>query len=98
MVIGTADGSLAKTNKAKLLDAIEKETVDSSVNELPNDCVRVYDGMVIIRQTPSTSLGTFGDISKYVLERITSGQNKFIYFFICACLVIFFYFLQSDWL
>ncbi len=22
----------------------------------------------------------------------------FIYFFMCACLVIFFYFLQSDWL
>ncbi|CAB4016690.1 Hypothetical predicted protein [Paramuricea clavata] len=68
--LATADGCLAKTNKAKLLDAIE----------IPNDCVRVYDGMVIIQQTPSTSLETFGDISKYVLERITSVQHKFVYF------------------
>ena len=28
----------------------------------------------------------------------TERKNKYIYFFICACLVIFFDFLQSDWL
>jgi hypothetical protein len=75
-----ADGSLAKTNKAKLLDEIENETDDPTVNEIPNYCVRVYGGMVIIQQTPSTSLETFGDISKYVLERVTSGQHRFTYF------------------
>ena len=36
--------------------------------------------MVVIQQTPSPSLETFGDMSKYVLKRITSGQHKFIYF------------------
>ena len=78
--LATADGSLAKKNKAKLLDAIENETDDPCVNEIPNYCVRVYDGMVVIQQTPSTSLETFGDMSKYVLKRITSAQHKFIYF------------------
>ena len=78
--LAMADGSLAETNKAKMLAAIEKEADEPCVNEIPDDCVRVYDGMVVIQQTPSTSLETFGDISKYVLERITSGQYKFIYF------------------
>lgn len=77
----TAGGSPATTNKAKLLDAIEKETSDPIViSELLNDCVRVHDGMVIIQQTPSTSLLTFDDVSKYALARVTSGQNKFICF------------------
>ncbi len=32
------------------------------------------------------------------LQILTFGFDNIIYFFICACLVIFFYFLQSHWL
>ena len=57
----------------------------------------------IFPSVSKTSLGlrpegvfeTLGNISLY---RPLNRQITYIYFFICACLLIFFYFLQSDWL
>ena len=78
--LATSDGNFAKTVKSKLLDAIEKDVSDTLVESLPDDCVRVFDGMVIIQQLSSLRLGTFGEISEYVLKRITSHSSKVIYF------------------
>lgn len=78
--LATADGSFSKMVKSKLLDAIEKDVDNPMVNELPNNCARVFDGMVIIQQLPSLSLATFGEISEYVLKRITSHPSKVVYF------------------
>ncbi|CAB4021755.1 Hypothetical predicted protein [Paramuricea clavata] len=78
--LATADGSFVKTVKSKLLDAIEKDVVDSIVDTLPDNCVRIFDGMVIIQQMASLSLARFGEISEYVLKRITSRPGKVIYF------------------
>ena len=77
--LATADGSFSKTVKSKLLDAIEKDVDNPMVNELPNNCARVFDGMVIIQQLP-LSLATFGEMSEYVLKRITSHPCKVVYF------------------
>ena len=68
-----------KTVKSKLLDAAESDVDDATVSALPDECVRVLDGMVIIQQLPSVCLATFGDISEYVLKRITSNLSKVIY-------------------
>ncbi|CAB4012350.1 Hypothetical predicted protein [Paramuricea clavata] len=77
--LATLDGSLTKTVKSKLLNAIENDVDDATVSALPDECVRVYDGMIIIQQLPSVCLATFGDISEYVLKRITSHSSKVIY-------------------
>ena len=70
--LATVDGSLAKTNKAKMLDAIEKEADEPCVNEFPDDCVRVYDGMVVIQQTP---VHQSGDISwRYIQIRLRENH------------------------
>ena len=71
---------MSKTVKSKLLDAIENTVDDPTVDALPNNCVRVFDGMVIIQQLGSLCLATFGEISEYVLKRITSHSSKVIYF------------------
>ena len=78
--LATADGSFVKSAKSKLQDSIEKDVEDPTVVALPNDCVRVFDGMVIIQQLVSISLATFGDMSEFVLKRITSHPGKVIYF------------------
>ena len=66
--LATLDGSMTKTVKSKLLNAIENDVDDATVSALPDECVRVYDGMVIIQQLPSVCLATFGDICEYVLK------------------------------
>ena len=76
----TADGSYVKAVKAKLLDSVEKDVEDPMVVSLPVDCVRVFDGMVIIQQLASISLTTFGEMFEYVLKHITSNSDKIIYF------------------
>ena len=78
--LATLDGNFAKTVKSKLLDAIEKDVCDALVELLPDNCVRVFDGMVIIQQLSSLRLATFGEMSEYVLKRITFHSSKIIYF------------------
>lgn len=78
--MATADGAFAKTVKSKLLDAVEKDVADPFVAQLPDNCVRIFDGMVIIQQLSSIHLETFGEMSEYVLNRIINNQAKVIYF------------------
>jgi hypothetical protein len=78
--LATLDGNVSKTVKSKLLDAIENTVDDPTVDALPNNCVRVFVGMVIIQQLGSLCLATFGENSEYVLKIITSHSSKVIYF------------------
>ena len=78
--LATSDGSFTKTVKQKLFYAIEKEVEGVSVGSLTANCVRIFDGMVISQQLPALCLAIFGEISEYVLKRITSHSSKVIYF------------------
>ena len=78
--LATADGGFVKSVKSKLLDTIEKDVENPMVDALPVDCVRVFDGMVIIQQLASVNLATFGEMSEYVLKRITFHPGKITYF------------------
>ena len=80
--LATLDGNVSKTVKSKLLDALENTVDDPTVDALPSDCVRVFDGIVIIQQLGTLCLATyhFGEISEYVLKRITSYSSKVVYF------------------
>ena len=73
------DGGLVKTVKSKLLDAIESSVV-GICDELPKDSCMIFDGMVLLQQLGCVQLSTFGDISEYVLKRITSDCYSWIYF------------------
>ena len=53
---------------------------DAMVYALLVDCVRVFDGMVIIQQLGSMSFETLGKMSEHVLKCMTSHPGKTIYF------------------
>ena len=78
--LATAEGSFVKTPKSKLLDAIENDAHDPLIAALPERSVRVFDGMVLLQQLTSVSLSTFGEVSEYLLKRITPSPAKIIYF------------------
>ena len=69
-----------KTVKSKLLDAIEDDVKEPLVDSLPEQYVRVFDGMVIIQQLCSQNLETFGEISEYIVKRVTANSAKIVYF------------------
>ena len=75
----TVDGRLGKTVKSNLLELVECAGTDPLVANIPDSCVRVFDGMVLIQQLVSTKFGTFGEMSEFLLKRITSNQAKVIY-------------------
>ena len=60
LVLATADRCYVKAMKSKLLDSVEKDVEDPMIDSHPVDCVRVFDGMVIIQQLASIRLTTFG--------------------------------------
>ena len=49
------------------------------LEEIPNQSARACDRMCLIQQSP-TGLGTFGQLSDYILKRITSNPSKLIFF------------------
>ena len=69
--LATPIGNVYKFTKSDLLTCLEKKI--NLVNQIPADAARVYDGMCIIRQLP-TGFDTFGDLSDYVLKKITSNS------------------------
>ena len=73
------DGGLVKTDKSKLLAAVENDIPPLFV--LPDICASVVDGMVIIRQMDVSRMSTFGEFSKCILERVLKmGTGQSIYF------------------
>ena len=77
--LATPDGGLVKTAKSKLLAAIERSTVTVDI-DLPPQCGMIHDGMVLLQQLEGIQLNTFGDVSEYILKRITFGSAPVIYF------------------
>ena len=68
------DGGLVKTDKSKLLAAVEHDI--PPISALPDNCASVVDGMVIIRQMDVSKMSTFG-----ILERVLKmGTGQSIYF------------------
>ena len=78
--LATPDGGLVKTEKSKLLKVIECDCADPLVSTLPHNCVRIFDGMVLIQQLVSTKLKTFAEMLDYLMKKITSNEAKVIYF------------------
>jgi len=65
--IATADGCLAKTNKAQLLHSLEKQVGTEATKDvqplLPTDCVGIADSNALIRSMTALP-ETFGELAK----------------------------------
>ena len=70
----------AKLRVGKAVGVIECDCGDPLVSTLLHNCVRIFYGMVLIQQLVSTKLGTFAEISEYLMKKITSNEAKVIYF------------------
>lgn len=75
--LANTNGSIYKTDKSKLLHKLENDI--PRLEEIPSSTARIYDGMCLIQQSPS-GLETFGQLSDYVLKRISSNPSKVIFF------------------
>ena len=63
----------------EILAAVENDI--PPISALPDNCASVVDGMVIIRQMDVSRMSTFGNFSKYILERVLKmGTGQSIYF------------------
>ena len=78
--LATLDGELVKTEKSKLVEVIECDCAEPLVSTLPHNCVRIFDGMVLIQHLVSTKLETFAKMSEYLMKKRTSNEAKVIYF------------------
>ena len=75
--LATPQGNIFKSVKSKLLKALEQKI--TSVDHVPQESARVYDGMCIVQQVP-TGFEVFGQLSDYILKRITSSPSTNIFF------------------
>ena len=57
---------IRETQKSKLFQQLE--TTFSEVENLPENCPKVFDGMVLFQKLPTT-LNTFGEVSEYLLKK-----------------------------
>ena len=74
--LATPIANVYKSTKSDLLTSLERKT--SLVSQITADLARVCDGMCIIIQL-TTGFDTFGDLSDYVLKRITSNTSAQIF-------------------
>ena len=75
--LATPQGNIFKSVKSKLLKALEEKI--TFVDHVPQESARVYDGMCIVQQVP-TGFEVFGQLSDYILKRITSNPSTNIFF------------------
>ena len=75
--LATPNGSIYKSVKSKLLNALEDKI--QVLDTIPPKAARVYDGMCAIQQLPS-ALETFGALSEYVLKRTTANDSPHVFF------------------
>ena len=76
--IADVDGTCRKNNKSKLFQHLVK---DLKVTEtIPDDCPKIFDGMVLLQKLPFKNLKTFGDISEYLWKKITSSSCSTSFF------------------
>ena len=70
--LATPNGTVFKTVKSKLLTSLENKI--NLVDQLPPNTPRIYDRMCILQQLLN-GLETFGEVSEFVLRRITSNDS-----------------------
>ena len=75
--LATPDGNIYKSVKSKLLTALE-EKIDLMDN-MPPKAAQIYNRVVILQQL-SNGLETFGEVSEFVLKRITANVSEHIFF------------------
>ena len=75
--LATPQGNIFKSVKSKLLKALEEKI--TFVDHVPQESARVYDEMCIVQQVP-TGFEVFGQLSDYILKRITSNPSTNIFF------------------
>ena len=69
--LATNEGGLVKTVKAKLLNMIENETEDASVDLPVGDKAYIFDAMAIL-QTLTVLPATFGELATNLLDKIVN--------------------------
>ena len=70
---------MVKSNKASLGRELKK--IVPIENELPLDCISIFDGMVLLQKVPK-HCSTFGEISDYFLMKILSATREIVFFVI----------------
>ena len=75
--LATPQGNIFKSVKSKLLKTLEEKI--TLVDHVPQESARVYDRMCIVQQVP-TGFEVFGQLSDYILKRITSNPSTNIFF------------------
>ncbi len=58
------------------LDTIES-LVPANSEEVPQNAVHVFDGMVILQQLENAKLSTFGQLSEHILQRVLKAKEVF---------------------
>ena len=77
MSLAYIDGSLMKTDKAKLLHYLEETVPNSKAEGIPEGSAWVIDAMEIIQKIPIGEVPkTFGGLAKLYLEKILSIAKK----------------------
>ena len=77
MSLAYIDGSLMKTDKAKLLHYLEETVPNSKAEGIPEGLAWVIDAMEIIQKIPiGEILKTFGGLAKLYLEKIPPLQRR----------------------
>ena len=75
--LATSQRNIFKSVKSKLLKALEEKI--TFVDHVPQESARFYDGICIVQQVP-TGFEVFGQLSDYILKRITSNPSTNIFF------------------
>ena len=81
MSLAYIDGSLMKTDKAKLLHYLEETVPNSKAEGIPEGSAWVIDAMEIIQKIPIEEVPkTFGGLAMFYLEKsLYIAKNKKVY-------------------
>ena len=77
--LANTNGSIAKTNKAALLNQIEELCQNHIVSEILSDSALIVDLMAVVHSLPSNLPPTFGQLATYILRRILLVGGRDIY-------------------
>ena len=76
--IADVDGSRRKNDKSKLFQHLSKDL--KMIDTIPENCPKIFDGMVLLQKLPHKMMKTFGDISQYILKKVISGPSNTNFF------------------
>ncbi|KAL2102045.1 hypothetical protein ACEWY4_003806 [Coilia grayii] len=83
--LANVDGSLAKTNKAKLMHVLQEEIHPSTtVKDIPNGSVWIWDAMALVQQLkPQPTFGQYADHVLRTLVHLAKETNSTELHFVC---------------